>query len=71
MNTQQALEQSDHVERAQKGSSVATKYINYFERGKVFPFYDQHNPAGKFMAKIIHASEGQPGEFNFYLKRII
>ena len=71
MNIQTAREQSNHVERAQKGTKAATRYIDYFGKGKVFPFFDKHSPEKKRMVKIIHIAEGQSGEFNVYLKNVI
>lgn len=71
MNVQTAMEKSNHVERTKKGSVVATRYIDYFARGKIFPFFDRFSPEKKRMVKIIHIAEGQAGEFNVYLKNVV
>ena len=71
MNTQQAMESADFVQRVQKGTPVADKYLSDFETGRAFVYYDRHSPEVKNVVKIIHGALGFPGEFNFFLKKVV
>lgn len=71
MNTQEAREQANHVQRVAKGTEDAENYIARLASGRAFLHFDKASEVGKVLRKVIYMAEGQAGEFNVYLKNVI
>lgn len=71
MNIQAAREQSNHVQRTEKGSDEADFFIDKLGSGNAFMHFDKASEVGRVLRKVIYMYPASSGEFNVYLKNVI
>ncbi len=69
MDTQTARKKADFIAHTQIGSDVFKKLGYALMNREVTKYYEGDNSGDAVACRVIHHSDGVPGEVNFYLER--
>ena len=70
MNMDNTVTQADIVAQVNIGTSVCDRMVKAFYSKKRTPYREKGNHSTEGMYLVINWREGNPGNINFYLKRV-